>query len=169
MSSDTVSPFTRIKIAIQPLMRLKIAVIGGMTGLALAASSPAINPTPVKPTFMISGILSSLLAPGATVAMDLSLTNPNRVKLTVTKLTAYLDGISGGLGNCTPKDFKIHQYSGDYAFTLAASATRSLGDLKIGLTQWPQLSMINLPVNQDGCKNATVAIRFSGEATETKG
>ena len=30
---------------------------------------------------------------------------------------------------------------------------------------WPQVSMHNLPINQDACKNAILALDYSGQAT----
>jgi hypothetical protein len=132
--------------------------------LAVALLCAVSNLRPVGHSFKIIGSMHTLIAPGGTVPMDLALFNPNSMGLSVTRITARLEGVSRGLGECNLDDFRIRQYSGDYALTVPSSSTPSLTDLGIDVAQWPQLSMVNLPVNQNGCKNATIAISFTVEA-----
>ena len=69
----------------------------------------------------------------------------------------------------TPRDSPIQQFAGAYPFKLAASRTRSLTDLGFPQSQWPQVGMVNRPVNQDGCKGATVTLKYTGTARKATG
>lgn len=168
MSDDSSDERTRRKKAAFWLV-VKLTLLTSVLALGLSASTTFIHPTPVNHSFTITAVMPGLLAPDATVPMDLSLTNPNDVGLTITKLTARLDAVSGGLGECSLDDFEIDQYSGSKTITVSASSTRSLGDLQVRRAQWPQLTMIDRPVNQDGCRNARLAISFAAEGTEVTG
>lgn len=132
--------------------------------LAVALLCALSNLRPVGHSFKITGSVRTLFAPGGTVPVDLALSNPNSTQLSITRITARLERVSRGLGECNLDGFRIRQYSGDYALTVPGSSTQSLRDLGIDVAQWPQLSMVNLPVNQNGCRNATIAISFTAEA-----
>ena len=42
----------------------------------------------------------------------------------------------------------------------------SLSELGFGRSEWPEVSMLNLPTNQDGCKGASLTLAFAGAAME---
>jgi hypothetical protein len=46
-----------------------------------------------------------------------------------------------------------------------ASSTRTLAELGVPAAQWPQISIIDLPTNQDGCRTASVTLAYAGTAT----
>lgn len=169
MSGGLARARTRLKAALVLPLWFKLSILTVLVALALSASNPGVlNPKPVNLSFTITGVVPALLAPDATVPMDLSLTNPNHVSLSITRLTARLDAVSGGVGECSMDNFRIDQYSDNRAIAVAASSTRSLRDLDVPVARWPQLTMINRPVNQDGCKSATIAIRYTAEGMEAR-
>lgn len=125
-----------------------------------------------QPTnFSISGDLSGVLEPGLTVPLDLVLTNPGPVGLTVSSLEVGVAGVDAPLADatypCTVEDFSVTQFSGVYGFTLPASSTSSLSGLGLPPEEWPGVTMVNRPVNQNGCKGATVEFDFTGTAGAT--
>jgi hypothetical protein len=135
-------------------------------------ASPAPPPVPVIPVappvttpdaFTITGSLTGLLTPGTGEALDLTLTNLESTDLLISSLEVEVRTATRG---CDPDDFSVQQFSGAAGFTLPASNSADLGDLGFDPTEWPRVSMLNLPVNQDGCKGASLSLSFSGTATE---
>jgi hypothetical protein len=164
--------------------RLRIAAFSATlrrtVGLTLRVRSAASTPatptapaTPATPTaqglpFTVSGDLSNLV-PGQAQRLDVSLANPNSATLAVSNLTVAVKSVSAPHATaalpCTPADFAVSQFSGAYPLAAPPSATRTLADLGIPSAQWPQVSIIDRPSNQDGCKGATVTLAYSGTAT----
>jgi hypothetical protein len=132
---------------------------------------PPVVPPLVSPdAFTIAGSLPGLLTPGTGAPLDLTLTNLENTDLLITTLDVEVTTVSGPRGGstrgCDPDDFSVQQFSGRAGFTLRASSSADLGELGFGPREWPQVSMLNLPVNQDGCKGASLSLSFSGTATE---
>jgi len=113
----------------------------------------------------ISGGKVAGLAPGVgNQPLDLALSNPANRAISVTNLSVIVTGTSAGRA-CGPENFAVSQYSGPYPLPLRAGDTDvSLSSLRIPAAQQPQLMMVNLPVNQDACKNVTVGLSYSGSA-----
>jgi hypothetical protein len=145
-------------------------------GAAPALSEPAsgVDPTGVPvvapDAFTIAGVLPNPLTPGTGEPLDLRLTNLESTDLQITSLGVRVAGISGPRTDpghrCTAEDFAVGQFAGASGFTLPASSTADLGELGIDRGSWPTISMLDLAVNQDGCKEASLALSFSGTATE---
>src|SRR5665647_1143402 len=125
--------------------------------------------------FTISGNLSGLLAPGRTLPLQLSLTNPNKKSISVTNLSVTLQGVtrtSFAISHsqpCTLGDYAVIQYSGPYPLVLPGSSTATLSALGVASGQRPQIQLINkagpsAANNQDGCKGATLSLSYSGSA-----
>jgi hypothetical protein len=119
-------------------------------------------------SFTISGNLDGLLAPGRTLPLQLSLTNPNKKSLSVTNLSVTLQGVtrtSSAIGHgqlCTIGDYAVSQYSGGYPLVMPGSSTMTLSALGVTSNQWPQIQFLNTTLNQDGCKGATLSLSYSG-------
>lgn len=58
------------------------------------------------------------------------------------------------------------QFSGAYGLRIPAHSTRRLSSLGVAPARWPRVAMLDRAVNQDGCKHATLDLRFDGMATE---
>ncbi|HEY7602916.1 MAG TPA: hypothetical protein VH760_01555 [Gaiellaceae bacterium] len=114
-------------------------------------------------TFSISGqpLPGALLYPAAQVPLNLVFTNPNPVPITVTGVTVTVTGTSAG--GCSGANFNLaHQLLATPI--VPAGATKSLQQLGVAQSDWPQLRMLDVG-NQDSCRNATVNLAYTGTAT----
>ena len=123
---------------------------------------------PPHRSFGIRGTPAALLTPGVPAPVDLRLTNPHGYVLSVGYLHVRVAGVHAPEADaahpCTPADFGVRQYSGPYGIRLPASRSRTLSGLRIPSDRWPQVTLRNRAVNQDGCKNAAYDLRFTGTA-----
>ena len=120
--------------------------------------------------FSITAAPAGGLYPGAVVPVDLDITNPYNFAIVVSGLTVEpedattRDGLPNPACSGTTNLVTSRQYSGP-ALVIPKKATRSLSDLAVPESQWPQLEMPNLPTNQDACKATTFTFGSSGTAT----
>ncbi|MDQ3155449.1 MAG: hypothetical protein M3Q98_01805 [Actinomycetota bacterium] len=119
-------------------------------------------------SFTIKGNASEVISPGVTVSLDLEITNPHNFPLAVTGLDVTLSDIdaprAGGARPCTVGDFQLTQAS-DVAITIAARSTSTFSSLDLDRKTWPQVGMLNRPVNQDGCKGASLKLGYTASGT----
>jgi hypothetical protein len=140
---------------------------GGATRYAYANVQLVVNTT--HNAFKITGNLDGLLAPGsAPQPLNLSVTNSDQKQLSVTNLSVTVQSVtrtptavSKGLA-CGVTDYAVAQYSGPYPLVVPGNSIRSLADLGVVPAQRPQVAMIDRPVNQDGCKGATLTLAYVG-------
>jgi hypothetical protein len=137
---------------------------GSTTQYAYASVQLVISTTG-KP-FTISGdLLSGLLAPGRSLPLDLTLSNPNKKSLSVTNLTVTVQSVKRAVSAtspCGPTDYAVTQYSGPYPLTVPGSGSASLSSLHVASSAWPKVAMLDTTTNQDGCKGATLTLAYSG-------
>jgi hypothetical protein len=119
--------------------------------------------------FSVTGNVSTPLEPGSAQPIDAVLSNPNSLPLSVTGLVVTIQGVTAPQATstlpCGPNDFAVQQYGGKLPLTVPASSSRSLSDLGIPAAQWPQISILDLPTNQDGCQGASLGLGFSGRGS----
>jgi hypothetical protein len=119
--------------------------------------------------FVIRGAAAGLLAPGASTVIDLRLTNPNRFALRVRRIDVSVAGVRAPYANpirpCSRADFTVNRPARLVGVRLPAHSTRDLASLRISRSRWPRAAMRDRPVNQDGCKHATLLLRYRGIAT----
>jgi len=111
----------------------------------------------------ITGTVSATLSPGVSVPIELGLANPfpralnlRRVQVSILRITApHADAAHP----CTVADFGVRQMRRG---VLRIPARRYVGLAELGLPveDWPQLTMLDRPVNQDGCKDASLTLRY---------
>lgn len=108
------------------------------------------------------------LAPGVLRPLDLTVTNEDKKPVSVTNLTVSLQSVtrtpyavSHGLP-CSLTDYAVRQYSGPYPLAVPGLSSRSLSQLGLPAGQWPQVVLVDRPVNQDGCKGATLTLGYAG-------
>ena len=151
-----------------PMRRGLLAAAGAVAIVTVGAGAAAAAP---GDAFTISGQLDRLLYPGGVPgALDLSLTNPGSTELTVGEISVSVASI----GTPTPQpcliaDFVVTQLDAARQFTLPANSTRTLTQLGVAVADLPTVAMTNTPVNQDGCKNATINLVYNGRAAEVGG
>ncbi|HEX6666300.1 MAG TPA: hypothetical protein VF081_06875 [Solirubrobacterales bacterium] len=90
--------------------------------------------------------------------VPLLIANPNPVAIEVTNLTV---AIAGGAPECTAENFELTQSSVSPSAPLTVPAN---GSVSLPAAAAPMIAMLNLPVNQDACRDAEVPLVFSGEA-----
>ena len=103
--------------------------------------------------------------------LDLSLKNPNDKELSVDKIKVSLHDIDAPRATanrpCTAADFEVRQIGGGVdAFRLEAKGAKKLSQLDVVPQQRPALGMINRPVNQNGCKGATLTLDYKASGVE---
>jgi hypothetical protein len=152
--------------------RISLVVSGPAGSVAPAAAVPPTDQPPVRApeAFVIAGTLTTPLTPGSGQPLELTLTNRESSDLAISSLLVTVADIDAPRSDpshpCDAGDFSVEQFSGAAGFTLPALGTVSLGALGFSASEWPQVSMLNLPVNQDGCKAASLSLTFAGTATE---
>ena len=146
--------------------RVNIAVVATVVAGLLALAVYALAASP-EDSFRVSGITPArLLSPGAGGPIDLRFTNPQSSVLRLRRIEVTVRDIRAPQADathpCTAADFAIVQYSGAYGLDLPPASTSTLSSLGIPAAQWPRVVMHDRPVNQDGCKNASLLLRFAG-------
>lgn len=124
--------------------------------------------TPANFPFKIAGSASGL-APNVTKPIDLALSNRSGSDLWVYSLTTAIGAVNAPSATpalpCTAADFSIHQYSGLLpVLLLPAHGSTSLSARGLAQATWPSVTMLNRPVNQNGCKGATLTFSYGGTA-----
>jgi hypothetical protein len=173
------STFTPASVAVGGSSSLQVAVkntttagaytltITGTSGTKQQTTSVSLIVTQTGKQFTITAPATTVPGPGAGVALNLSIVNPNNQTMQVTNLTVAITSVTKAANApanrpCTAADYTVVQFSGSYPISLGAGETRSLSSLGIPSTRWPVLAMVNSSSNQDGCKGATVNLTFSG-------
>jgi Bacterial Ig-like domain len=118
---------------------------------------------PSNRDFSISGNASALLYPGAPARpIALTLTNPNPVAIYVTSVQVAVTAST--VAACSPAtNLALTQSSASSAAPVRVPAGGSVTLPAQGATA-PTIRMVNLPVNQDACKNARFTLSYSGSA-----
>lgn len=139
------------------LLKVKgTALLGSATATAYLIVQPQ-----TYPNFPITGTPNRSLAPGAPAgAINLSLKNPFNAAMTVTNLGVTVTGTDKP--GCGAENYAVIAYGGPSSLTVPANSTKTLQDLGVAEAQWPKVQMVNLPVNQDACKGASVSLQYSG-------
>lgn len=132
----------------------------GTGGAALADSSRS---------FTIKGDAARLISPGVMAPLDLSLTNPNDVPMSVTGLLVTVQRVSAPNADaahpCTVGDFTVNQVSRGLEMTVAARGTSALSSLGVARASLPAVGMLKRSVNQDGCKGASLTLGYAASGT----
>jgi len=111
----------------------------------------------------ITGTVAGPLSPGVSVPIEIGLRHPyshalrlRRVKVSILGIVApYADAAHP----CTPADFSVRQMRRG-VLRVPAQRYVDLRDLGLPTWLWPRMTMKNRPVNQDGCKGASLRLRY---------
>ncbi|MFC5928272.1 hypothetical protein D6T64_17860 [Cryobacterium melibiosiphilum] len=150
-----------------------LALLAVSTVLLLSADMPlyAGDPLHGRPAdevlLGIAGTTSEPLFPGDVQALNLELSNPHDFAVDVDSLAVTLIEVdapraTAQLG-CSLADFAAVQVRQSLALTVPPATTATLTALGVPRAFLPQLAMLNPNLNQDGCKGATITLRY--EAT----
>ena len=131
-------------------------------GSTAACYTWQIGPGAAPFTMAGSPLSGSLLYPGGpAVAINLVFTNPNGSPITIQSASVTVSGTSAP--SCAAGNFAVTQQL-TATPTVPANSTKSLQELGVAQSEWPQLQMIGSG-NQNACQNATVNLAYSGTAT----
>lgn len=129
---------------------------GGGAGVA-ADDSPEL-------LFSMGGNADRPLMPGVMVPLDLAFTNPQDFALAITDLNLTVEEVrapnADDLHPCGIDDYTVNQAAAELVVTVAAATTSTLSALSVPRETWPQVGLRARPVNQDGCKGATLRFRY---------
>jgi hypothetical protein len=126
---------------------------------------PALGYTYALASFKIEGDATREIVPGIQVPIELRFTNGQPKPMTISRLRVsieQLDTPHADSGHpCTLEDFELTQVSGYEEWILLPNSTIGLRELGLAPSKWPQITMRNRPVNQDGCKGAKLTLNYS--------
>ena len=123
-------------------------------------SAPPTKPGQVRPPFVIGGQPTTALTPGSTSPINLAITNAESSTMSVDSLAVAITGTDRA--GCAASNFTIAQYHGLIPLQIPANSTLTLQQLGIPSADWPTITMLNLPVNQDACKATSVLLAYTG-------
>lgn len=127
---------------------------------------------PSTEEFVISGTTTRPIAPGVSAPINLSLTNRGDAAILVSGLVVTLSDVAAPRADaehpCTVDDFRVLQAAEGLDLRLAAGETRSLLTLRLPAASWPRVQMVERLVNQDGCKESTLILDYSGKGTRAE-
>jgi hypothetical protein len=113
-------------------------------------------------SFRISGDVTGL-APGATSVIALTLTNPNSVRIRVTRVTVAVSGDSSPPGCSSAKNLVLHQATGIRSEAPVVIPAR--GSVKLTtFPRAPRIGFRNLEASQEACKGKSFRLTYSGSA-----
>lgn len=145
-------------------LRRTITLTPNLIGPGAGASRSG-QPAP----FSVTGNAAGLLEPGVPQTIDAVIANPNSLPLSITSLVVTVQGVTAPQATaslpCGPSDFAVQQYAGRLPLSVPASSNKSLSDLGVPPPQWPQISILDLPSNQDGCQGASLRLGFAGDGS----
>lgn len=113
-------------------------------------------------TFSISGSPSGLLYPGGPpLTIPLKIFNPNPIPIVITSLT--VSAASSPPGCSAEENLRIVQSNVSPTNPLRVGPGETVV-LPAGSVTAPTIQFLDLPVNQDACKNATFPLLYTGSA-----
>ncbi len=112
----------------------------------------------------ITGAAQGELRPGASAPISLTFQNPNKRKVKMkrvrVRITAIIAPNADAAHPCTTADYVVRQMPRRTILRVPRKRTTGLAAMGVPMEVWPWLSMLNRPLNQDGCKGAEVRLKF---------
>jgi hypothetical protein len=112
----------------------------------------------------ITGAAHGQLRPGTSAPIALTFQNPNKHRVKMNRVRVKISGViapnADAAHPCTAADYAIRQMPRKTLLKIRGKRTTALAATKIPMESWPWLTMLNRPLNQDGCKGAEVRLKF---------
>ena len=112
----------------------------------------------------VTGAAQGQLSPGTSAPIALRFQNPNKHKVQMKRVRVKISGIiapnADAAHPCTTADFAVRQMPRRTLLRVPAKRTTDLAAMRVPMEAWPWLTMLNRPLNQDGCKGAEVKLKF---------
>jgi hypothetical protein len=171
--------FGRLVLVLLALLVTVVVLIGVLVAPVLdagpAQGSPAAEGTggadlkASSALFNIGGNATESISPGVMAPLDLRLTNPHEVPMSVAELSVTLKSVSAPNADnahpCSIGDFTVAQAYRGVTITVAGRATSTLSGLGLARSMWPTVGMLERSVNQDGCKGASLTLAYAATGT----
>jgi len=118
-------------------------------------------------TFTVAGDVTQPIAPGIDVPIVLRFTNPYDFDFAASHLVVSVSSVETRVADlsqtCTVDDFAVVQLSPQATVTIPSHDSTTVGSIGGSGAGRPTISLIDRAVNQDGCKDATVRLRYSAQ------
>jgi hypothetical protein len=152
--------------------RVAIGLATATTGTSVEVGTGLAGPGTPSTSFAIDGDLPDPIAPGTLAPLDLELTNPYDHPITVADLSVSVLTVSAPNADqahpCGPRDFAVDQVPTGVVLTLAAGQRGSFSTLGLPTSQWPRVGLADQSTNQDGCKGASLTLRYTSTGTRPR-
>jgi hypothetical protein len=121
---------------------------------------------PPRPkNFSTGGNLAAPLCPGVSEPLDMTFANPNAGPITIAAggITKSNIAVTTNKAGCAASNFAVTQGL-KVKVTIPAHLTTpvSLSALHVPNSDWPVITMLNTPTNQDACEDAKLTLTYSG-------
>ena len=126
-----------------------------VVGMA-SSRTPAVDPQ----DYALDGDARTALLPGTSSPIDLRISNPNPVAITVVSNSTT---VTTPTGACDPSDFAMVHELGT-PVEVPPRSTRTLSQLGVPQGDWPTVTMIGTASDQDACQGLPLTLHFQGEA-----
>jgi hypothetical protein len=125
-----------------------------------------VEPNPVTQTSgealsIRAGVIGSLYPGALPLSIPLTLSNPNSIPIYVTSVTVAVTSSPAGCNSST--NISLTQSSASSTNPVLIQADSSITLPAQGVAA-PTIKLVDLPVNQDACRNATFPLSFVGSA-----
>lgn len=121
-------------------------------------------------SLVVGGRSMKPVTPGASVPLDVTLTNPNDFAVRAGRVAVEIHAVRAPRSTraraCTADDFSISPASSTLEVDVAAQQTTALSAAGVPRADWPAVAMLDTATNQDGCKGATVKLRYAATGTQ---
>ena len=161
------------------LLALPVALLGALPAVGVAALRRAPVPAARRHPggagppqlhrgvkVKVTGAAQGQLRPGTSAPVALTFQNPNKHKVQMKRVRVKISAIvapnADAAHPCTTADFAIRQMPRRTLLRLPAKRTTDLAALGVPMEAWPRLTMLNRPLNQDGCKGAEAEAQVQG-------
>jgi len=126
----------------------------------IVAMAPSNAPAVPPQDYAIAGDVPQTLLPGTTASIDLRITNPNPVPITVVSNTTTF---TTSTGSCSPSNF-ASPHDLRVPVTVPAGSSVTLSEAGVPRADWPTVTMVDTASDQDPCAGALVGLHYRGEA-----
>lgn len=141
-----------VALVVLVMLRHRVGGAGSGSGISLAES------------VTISGQGDKPIRPGTKATIELEFTNQRSIPLSVRDVSVTVREVKAPRADaalpCTIDDFTVEQLPVGTNFRLPGHASRTLSDLGVPRATWPRVGLAMRPVNQDGCKDATLVLAY---------
>jgi hypothetical protein len=145
-------------------LRVRLRVVAAAAKPVVVTPTPTPASVPPQAPLALAGYVAGSLRPGASVPVDVAVTNPLSSPVKLTRLDVTVVDTTSQPGCSGLQNYIVDQLAAPLPLT-APPGTTYLSAL-VGGAALPHVRMLDLLQNQDNCKGAQVQIDLSAAASE---